>query len=1032
MAEKRAVGKRGTFPRGLLVLLLGALAVRVLLVATTDGYLYDTNTFSAWAGLLNERGLSGFYTGGFFADYPPGYMFVLWAAGRVTEALGLAALSGPALLVLCLVPVLCDLGLAALLYRVALPRGGRRGALLAAACAAFNPAFIFDCAVWKQVDAVLALLLLACFLLLSKRRYLPAAFFYGLALLVKPQALLYGPVFALGFLLPVFFEKGRARLEAALRTLGGAMVSVGAVIVLSAPFTGSQTPVLWLLEKYFTTASSYPYASINAFNFIAALGGNWKPMTDRFLFLSWQGWGMLGILLVTAALVLLAVRSYKNGRFNLPLLAAFYGCGIFTFAHQMHERYIFPAVVFLLAAWALCGDRRLWRAAALFSATLLVNMAAVYYNVGGDQFLESGFSTFLVRATGLVSTAGFCWLAWLCWRLLVRGEAARPAAAAAGGEKKSVYRVLSPGARRPGPARHLSAPSLDPVPRWARRDTMAILLLTLFTACLSLPYLGTTNVPQNAYTPSGSGAVQVQLQGSGEVASVWVYPGILLPGAASGLVTVAGEDGTVLCEFALSGGSCFSWQVQDVSFPAGRLTVTVAGAPVNEIVFADAAGRALPLGSVSAGGEALFDEQTTLPDRPSQLNGMYFDEIYHGRTGYETLHGLPIYETTHPPLGKDFIALGIALLGMNPLGWRIMGVLFGIAMVPVFYLLARRLLKKFWPVLCVTGLFALDFMRYTQSRIATIDVFVVLFVLLGAYFMLWFCQAYVAGGRKGALLPAALGGVAFGLGCASKWTGVYAGLGLAAVYFLALYGRWRHILSAPGSEADKEITFQRDFRFAIRTGLLFYVAVPLAIYTASYIPLLFEQSGGFTFAGILRSQQVMFSYHSQLTSTHPFESRWYSWPLMLRPVWYYMGSRLPAGTVASIAAFGNPVVWWGGAAALLWLVWRLFSGRCKKKPAAVFLLILFAAQYLPWVFISRATFIYHYFAAMPFALLALGLLLCRLLEARPRAGRAACVGALALAAGLFVFFFPVLSGLPVSTSYAALLKWLPGWGFYIL
>ena len=153
---------------------------------------------------------------------------------------------------------------------------------------------------------------------------------------------------------------------------------------------------------------------------------------------------------------------------------------------------------------------------------------------------------------------------------------------------------------------------------------------------------------------------------------------------------------------------------------------------------------------------------------------------------------------------------------------------------------------------------------------------------------------------------------------------------------------------------------------------------------------------------------------------------------MLRPVWYYMGSRLPAGTVASIAAFGNPVVWWGGAAALLWLVWRLVSGRCKKKPAAVFLLILFAAQYLPWVFISRATFIYHYFAAMPFALLALGLLLCRLLEARPRAGRAACVGALALAAGLFVFFFPVLSGLPVSTSYAALLKWLPGWGFYIL
>lgn len=78
--RKSGLWKERRFPRGLLVLLLGALAVRVLLVATTDGYLYDTNTFSAWAGLLNERGLSGFYTGGFFADYPPGYMFVLWAA----------------------------------------------------------------------------------------------------------------------------------------------------------------------------------------------------------------------------------------------------------------------------------------------------------------------------------------------------------------------------------------------------------------------------------------------------------------------------------------------------------------------------------------------------------------------------------------------------------------------------------------------------------------------------------------------------------------------------------------------------------------------------------------------------------------------------------------------------------------------------------------------------------------------------------------------------------------------------------------
>ena len=54
-----------------------------------------------------------------------------------------------------------------------------------------------------------------------------------------------------------------------------------------------------------------------------------------------------------------------------------------------------------------------------------------------------------------------------------------------------------------------------------------------------------------------------------------------------------------------------------------------------------------------------------MPEAISQLNSMYFDEIYHGRTGYEQLHRMPVYETTHPPLGKDFIMLGIALFGMT-------------------------------------------------------------------------------------------------------------------------------------------------------------------------------------------------------------------------------------------------------------------------------------------------------------------------------------------------------------------------------
>lgn len=39
--------------------------------------------------------------------------------------------------------------------------------------------------------------------------------------------------------------------------------------------------------------------------------------------------------------------------------------------------------------------------------------------------------------------------------------------------------------------------------------------------------------------------------------------------------------------------------------------------------------------------------------------GMYFDEVYHARTGAEYLNRKEVYEWTHPPLGKELIALSI-------------------------------------------------------------------------------------------------------------------------------------------------------------------------------------------------------------------------------------------------------------------------------------------------------------------------------------------------------------------------------------
>ena len=116
---------------------------------------------------------------------------------------------------------------------------------------------------------------------------------------------------------------------------------------------------------------------------------------------------------------------------------------------------------------------------------------------------------------------------------------------------------------------------------------------------------------------------------------------------------------------------------------------------MKEFALLDSSGNLIePVSATPSEGQALFDEQQEVPERSSFRNGTYFDEIYHGRTGYEFVHHLNVYEWTHPPLGKVFISIGIRIFGMCPFGWRIVGTVFGIFMLPLIYLFAKKLLKK--------------------------------------------------------------------------------------------------------------------------------------------------------------------------------------------------------------------------------------------------------------------------------------------------------------------------------------------------
>lgn len=989
--------------RTLYIILAAALAARLLLALVTEGYTYDMSCFVAWGDKLASEGPAAFYSADYFADYPPGYILVLGLVSLVRKVLQLSYESRWTYFLLALIPAICDCAAVVLLDHISRRYMGQgRAQRCLVLFAAFCPLTLFDTGIWKQIDGAFALPLLLCFWLLEERRYLLAAVLYGVALAIKPQALLAGPVLAVCFLVAIAdaVRDGKSPLKSVGQIFGGAALALLPPLLAGLPFYGAKNLVPSLIDKYITTASGYQYATINAFNWFAALGGNWQALDACPVFnLSWKVLGIFNIAVITVLLVVLAVISWRAGRFSPLLLAAFYTVGIFTFAHCMHERYLVLGMLLVLLAAARWNDIRLYGAGFGLSITGFLNLETVYTLVGSDdEWLSSDTSREFAMAVGFAETAAFVLLAFTAWAICRHG-AISPLAKVETIEKdktKTVQKKLG-----------LCTLRIDPQPAWTAKEKKALATLTLIVAVVSFAYLGSMKAPQNPVDATDSTAT-IDFTPQQDAVEIWVYPGI----STGGSLRITDAAGNELYQKELSYATPFCWTKTAITAPAGQtLTATIENAQMFELALRDATGALVPV----TGGDALFDEQSEVPDTISQLNSMYFDEIYHGRTGYEMLHRMTAYETTHPPLGKDFIMLGIAIFGMTAFGWRCAGTLFGVMLVPLMWCFARRLTHKRWAGAMAGALIAAGFMRFSQSRIATIDIYGTFFILLGAYFMVWYCQSVLQNGVDGSLLPMALGGVAFGLGCASKWTGIYAGAGLAVLYLGVLYARWK----------QKQPGFWKEFRMAAVGGVAFYIVVPFLIYLASYLPYWWKDPT-FGLRDWWDCQTYMYWYHSTLKATHPFESRWYTWLLDLRPVWYYKNSYLEAGLQGSIAGFYNPVICWAGLFCILLLLWRQVSARGTAKGAGV--LILYASQLLSWMLVSRCTFMYHYFPSSVFALTAVVLVLTQMKrqDRAKKIGAGLCIAALVC----FAWFYPVLSGLPVPTLWAQSTKILPSYGFY--
>ncbi len=402
-------------------------------------------------------------------------------------------------------------------------------------------------------------------------------------------------------------------------------------------------------------------------------------------------------------------------------------------------------------------------------------------------------------------------------------------------------------------------------------------------------------------------------------------------------------------------------------------------------------------------GVTLFAGLARIP-RLQTPSAMVFDEIYYAKAAEQYLARQEITEErTHPPLSKLIIAAAIVIAGDHAVGWRIASALAGTLLVPVVYALAMLLFQDRFIAAASALLVSLDGLVFVESRIAKPDIFLTLF-LFGSFAAFW---RYLRGRLDEPEAPAGRGviwlyvaGVAAGAAMATKWTTV---VPLATIpVMLVLLRGWGRIA------LPRRDLWQIALAFTI---------VPVAVYMLTYVPYF---SLGHNLRDFIALQKSMYQFHASLTASHPYQSAWWSWPLLLRPIWYEYYEAAPQ-VYRGILAIGNPIIWWAGLLAFVLVAIRAVRHRALPE---TFLLAGFAISYVQYAFITRALFLYHFLPAVPFLIMGLAEGLARI---RARVGVGVVVVYLVLAVGWFVEFYPVLSALPIAAARYWRLMWFGTW-----
>lgn len=409
----------------LLWLMFWGFAIRMVIAPLFGGFGYDMDVLRNWAGTLAGQPLRRFYDIAMAPDHLPGDLWFLKVLVTLFHGFGGENVDGtPFLISLKLVPTIADLLNGLAIYIIISQHRSASLALKAAAFYVLNPATIFLTSVWGQWDSVSAALLLCGFILILRPGWLwtAAAPVLAWAFVIKPPLALVALLLCALPASRLWRAEGTVsqRLRSIIMEFGlAAALGLGALLAIILPFDvglpGMGTR--WsLVDRIMVALDLYPFTTLGAFNIWMIPLGSLERVNDldsSWLSLSANRWGTLLLIVLLAYVAFEVVRRVRlhvvvEEVVSWGALAA--SLATFMVPTRVHERYLFPAIVFVILYSALRGlPRSLVILSAILSMTFFINLVMVY---GGFRGVSSGSSVevtdaFLFRAVSIVNVVVF-------------------------------------------------------------------------------------------------------------------------------------------------------------------------------------------------------------------------------------------------------------------------------------------------------------------------------------------------------------------------------------------------------------------------------------------------------------------------------------------------------------------------------------------------------------------------------------------------------------------------------------------------